>query len=150
MRNLNLVIVVLLLMLLSPVIGDSQTSTTAKQFPDLCELRANPESYVSEIVEVRAKYVASLEMGWLESINECSAAKRSTAVRYFFDEVFQSAERAKTYKLFMRKLKPRKGTGLLGSVTGVFRLKVERYEKLNEMDRRFDFQFRILGVRDMG
>lgn len=112
---------------------------------DLCEIQAKPSEFLNKTFEVRADYVAGFEMGWFEDIRECNT-KQTSAIVYLFDEQFAEATGKAKHRRFERKLRIRPGAGLPRSVRGTFQIRVEPYAKRNEMDRRFDYQFRVLAA----
>lgn len=111
----------------------------------LCDLQAKPSEFLNKTFEVRADYVAGFEMGWLENVSKCDTEQNS-AIVYLFDEEFAKATGKAQHRRFVRKLKIRRGVSLPRFVRGTFRIRIEPYAKRNEMDRRFDYQFRVLSA----
>ncbi|MBK9162976.1 MAG: hypothetical protein IPM21_03555 [Acidobacteria bacterium] len=112
---------------------------------DLCDIQAKPSEFLNKTLEVRADYVAGFEMGWFEDVRGCDA-KQTSAIVYLFDEEFAKATGKAQHRRFERKLKIRRDVGLPRSVRGTYRIRVEPYAKRNEMDRRFDYQIRVLAA----
>lgn len=112
---------------------------------DLCDLQAKPSEFLNKTFEVRADYVAGFEMGWFKDIRKCDT-KQTSAIVYLFDEQFAEATGKAKHRRFERKLRIRPGPGLPRSVRGTYKIRVEPYAKRNEMDRRFDYQFRVLAA----
>lgn len=124
---------------------DGQSTSDRGSAIDLCEIQAKPSEFLNKTFEVRADYVAGFEMGWFEDIRKCDT-KQTSAIVYLFDEQFAEATGKAKHRRFERKLRIRPGAGLPRSVRGTFRIRVEPYAKRNEMDRRFDYQFRVLSA----
>ena len=121
----------------------NQVGSVSDQVAELCELQSEPQSFLGKKVEVKAKYTAGLEMGWLEPLDSCPKRKQSKAILYLFDGGFEKATEKRVYSRFRRQLKR---SGPSRTVRGVFQVTVEPYNKANEMDSRFEFQFRVLRV----
>ena len=124
---------------------DIQSASDLDSSIDFCEIQAKPSEFLNKTFEVRADYVAGFEMGWFEDVRECDT-KQTSAIAYLFDEQFAEATGKAKHRRFERKLKIRPGPGLPRSVRGTFKIRVEPYAKRNEMDRRFDYQFRVLSA----
>ena len=124
---------------------DGQPKSDRGPAIELCDIQAKPSEFLNKTLEVRADYVAGFEMGWLEDVRGCDA-KQTSAIVYLFDEEFAKATGKDQHRRFERKIKIRRGVGLPRSVRGTYRIRVEPYAKRNEMDRRFEYQIRILAA----
>lgn len=113
---------------------------------NLCDLQAKPIVFLNSTFEVRADYFVGFEMGWLKSIKDCEKLEGPKAILYLFDEDFEKQTSKTTYRRFQRRLNNSTRAAVPSSVRGVFRVRVEPYKKANEMDMRYEVQFRILSA----
>jgi hypothetical protein len=124
----------------------SQATNASESEVHLCDIQSNPSNFLNGTFEVRAIYFAGFESGWLKDVESCEIAQVPKAIRYLFDEGFKKNTDKALYKRFERKLKPSPGGALPRAVRGVFRIRIELYEKANEMDKRFEFQIKVLSA----
>ena len=111
----------------------------------LCNLEANPEKYIGKEFELVATFVHGFEMSWLTSPRACSTNSGSgKRIRYLVDERLKENSVKKSFQFFEKKIRSAKTPR---RVTGTYRIRVERFEKDNPSDNRFDYQIRILGVK---
>ncbi len=124
------------------VFGQSPAKNLPSSHPQLCEIETSPEIFLNKPFEVFADYNFGFEMVWLSNTVPC-VPSHPVSITYKFDEEYKTRSEKSVLKRFNKLLRSRPSPN---RIRGVYTIVIEPFEKANQMDRRFEYQIRILKI----